>query len=130
MEERKRASILEERKRASSNVPSIISADLKIVGDLKSNGDIQIDGSVEGFVRGGLVIVGERAKVKGTIVAETVQIFGTVSGQVRAATVCLHKTAVVTGDVAHEALTIEAGAYFEGQVKPPESTEPRKAAEA
>ncbi len=120
----------EDSKEASGRVPSIISADLKIVGDLKCTGDIQIDGTIEGLVKGGLIIVGERATVDGSIVAETVRIFGTVNGRVRAKTVHLDKTGKVIGDIAHEILTIEASAYFEGQLQPLESVNPGWAAEA
>ncbi len=114
----------------SGSVPSIVSPDLKIVGDLKCTGDIEIDGTIEGSVKGGLIIIGERAKVEGSIVAETVRIFGTVNGWVRAKTVHLDKTGKVIGDIAHEILTIEAGAYFEGQLQPLESVNRGWAAEA
>ena len=120
----------EDSKEASGGVPSIISPDLKIVGDLKCTGDIQIDGTIEGSVTGGQIIIGERAKVEGVIVAETVRIFGTVNGQVRAKTVHLDKTSKVIGDIAHDNLTIEAGAYFEGQVQSLENIDPGWAAEA
>ena len=112
----------------SSSVPSIISPDLKIVGDLKCAGDIQIDGAIEGSVKGGLIIIGEQAKVEGSIVAETIRIFGTVNGQVRAKTVYLEKTGKVIGDIAHENLSIEAGAHFEGRVQSLESVAPELAA--
>ncbi len=121
---------LEDSKEASGRVPSIISPDLKIVGDLKCTGDIQIDGTIEGHIKGDQIIIGERAKVEGSIVAETVRIFGTVNGQIRAKTVHLDKTGKVIGDIAHEILTIEAGAYFEGQVQPLEGVSPDWAAEA
>ena len=120
----------EDSKEASGRVPSIISPDLKIVGDLKCTGDIQIDGTIEGFVKGGLIIIGEGAKVEGSIVAETVRIFGTVNGQVRAKTVYLDKTGKVIGGIAHENLTIEAGAHFEGWAQRLESVSLDWAAEA
>ena len=100
-----------------SGVPSIISPDLKIVGDLKSNGDIQIDGRIEGDVNSRLLTIGEQATVEGSIVADTVRISGTVRGQVKAKIVHLDKKARVTGDITHETLTMEAGALFEGQVR-------------
>jgi cytoskeletal protein CcmA (bactofilin family) len=120
----------EESKGGSSSVPSIFSPDLKIVGDLKSTGDIQIDGSIEGLVKGGQIIVGDQANVQGSIVAETVRISGIVNGQVQAKTVHLDKAARVTADITHEILTIEAGAYFEGRVQTLESTNPSWAATA
>ena len=101
---------------AQMGVPSIISADLKIVGDLKSNGDIQIDGTVEGDIDSRMLTIGEGATVKGAVVAETVRISGNIVGQVKATTVSLTKTAKVTGDVTHETLTMEAGAFLEGGV--------------
>ncbi len=118
----------EDSKEISGSVPPIISPDLKIVGDLKCTGDIQIDGTIEGSVKGGLIIIGEQAKVEGSIVAETVRIFGTINGRVRAKTVNLNKTGKVIGDIAHEILAIEAGAYFEGQVQSLESVDPGWAA--
>ena len=108
----------EDRKGAADSVPSIISPDLKIVGDLKSDGEIQIDGTVKGDIKGHMLTVGEQGKVDGSTVAETVRISGTVSGQVQAKTVCLDASARVTADITHETLTIEAGAYFEGKVHP------------
>jgi cytoskeletal protein CcmA (bactofilin family) len=100
-----------------SGVPSIISPDLTIIGDLKSDGDIQIDGTIEGDINSRLLTVGEQATVEGCIVADTVRVSGTVKGQIKARTVHLDKSARVTGDVTHETLTMEAGAFFEGQVK-------------
>ncbi len=64
---------------ASGGVPSIISPDLKIVGDLKSNGEIQIDGTIEGNIESRLLTVGEQGKVDGYTVADTVRVFGTVN---------------------------------------------------
>ncbi len=101
---------------AAGSVPSIISPDLEIVGDLKSDGEIQIDGTVKGDIKGHMLTVGEQGKVNGSTVAETVRIFGTVNGRVQAKTVRLDKSARVTADITHESLTIEAGAYFEGKV--------------
>ena len=103
---------------ASRGIPSIISPDLKIVGDLKGHGAIQIDGMIEGDIDVPLLTVGEQGKIDGSTVAETVRIFGTVNGRVQAKTVHFDKSARVTADIAHETLTIEAGAYFEGKVHP------------
>ncbi len=103
---------------AAGGVPSIISPDLEIVGDLKSDGEIQIDGTVKGDIEGRQLTVGEQGKIDGSTVAETVRIFGTVNGRVQAKTVRLDASARVTADITHENLAIEAGAYFEGEVHP------------
>lgn len=104
-------------KKGPSGVPSIISADLKIVGDLKCSGDVQVDGTVEGDINSRLLIVGAAARIEGSISAETVRISGTVQGEVKAKSVTLDKTAKVIGDVVHENLTMEAGAFLEGGVR-------------
>ncbi len=97
-------------------VPSIISADLKIVGDLHSGGDLQIDGAVEGDIASRSLTIGESAVVRGVLVAETVRIYGSVIGEVRANSVTLSKTAKVEGDICHQSLTMEAGADLIGRL--------------
>ncbi len=65
---------LEDSQGASDDVPSIISPDLKIVGDLKSSGDIQIDGTIEGDIESCLLTVGEHGKVDGSTVVDPVRV--------------------------------------------------------
>jgi cytoskeletal protein CcmA (bactofilin family) len=109
---------LDDREGAAGGVPSIISPDLKIVGNLKSDGEIQIDGTVKGDIKGHILTVGEQGKIDGSIVADTVRIFGTANGRLQAKTVRIDKSARVTADITHGTLTIEAGAYFECKVEP------------
>ncbi len=97
-------------------MPSIVSADMRIIGDVISQGETQIDGTVDGNVKSGTVTVGNAGTVNGEINADTVHVSGTVTGKIRAKTVTLAKTARLKGDIAHENLAIEAGAQFEGQV--------------
>jgi len=97
--------------------PSIISRDLKIVGDLLSDGEIQVDGMVNGDIRTRILIVGETAKVKGEIIAETIRVLGRIDGQIKAKAVKLAATAHVVGDILHEDLSIETGAFLEGHCK-------------
>jgi cytoskeletal protein CcmA (bactofilin family) len=94
--------------------PSIVSANLRVTGDLESEGDIQIDGYVEGDVRSNSVTVGEHAVVCGAIISQTVRVAGTVKGQINGRVVELSRTAKVTGDIVHESLAIEAGAFIQG----------------
>ena len=101
----------------SDTVPSIISNDLKIVGNLESTGDIQIDGTIQGDIRSLTLTIGESAHVKGSVYAESVRVCGHVSGEIKCTNVILAKTARVEGDVAHQSLAIEAGAYIEGNIR-------------
>jgi cytoskeletal protein CcmA (bactofilin family) len=97
--------------------PSLISKDLRIIGDLQSDGEIQIDGSVEGDTRSKTLLIGESAHLKGEITAESVVIHGTVNGQINARSVKLARTAHMVGDIFHEDLAIETGAFLEGLCK-------------
>lgn len=99
---------------AASVAPSIISANLRVTGDLDSDGDIQIDGYVEGDVRSNSVTVGEHAVVSGAINSDRIIVAGTVKGQIHGKVVELASTAKVTGDIVHESLAIEAGAFIQG----------------
>lgn len=99
---------------AAGVAPSIVSANLRVTGDLESEGDIQIDGHVEGDVRSNSVTVGEHAVVCGAIVSQRVHVAGTVKGQINGKTVELTRSAKVTGDIMHESLAIEAGAFIQG----------------
>jgi len=99
------------------SAPSIISADLKINGNLISKGEIQVDGTIRGDISTKKLLVGESADIKGEIVADSIQVHGRIDGQIKARQVVLAKTAHVVGDIFHENLSIEPGAFLEGLCK-------------
>ena len=84
---------------------------------LTSTGDIQIDGRVEGDVRSVGLVIGDKAEIHGEIFAEDVTVRGQVVGRIRARKVLLAATSHVEGDILHEALSVEAGAFFEGNCR-------------
>lgn len=108
------------------SAPSIVSNDLRIIGDLHSEGEIQVDGAVDGDIHSHTLLVGETAVIKGEIVAAVVQVHGTIHGQIKGQAVSLARTAHVVGDILHETLSIENGAFLEGHCK---RMEERKAPE-
>lgn len=97
--------------------PSILSSDLRVVGNLHTSGDIQIEGQVEGDIHAHLLTVGEGATVNGEVVADDVIVNGRVIGRVRGLKVRLTSTARVEGDIIHKTIAIESGAHFEGSVQ-------------
>jgi cytoskeletal protein CcmA (bactofilin family) len=100
-----------------SSVPSIISGDLVVRGTLVSHGDVQIDGRIEGDVRAGALVIGEKAHIEGDVYAEDAIVRGSVHGSIRARKIQLCSTCRVEGNILHEALAMEAGAYFEGNCR-------------
>ncbi|MYE36110.1 MAG: polymer-forming cytoskeletal protein [Rhodobacteraceae bacterium] len=101
----------------TSNNPSIISKDLKIVGNLQTPHDILIEGKVEGDISARVLTVKETSEIEGHIRAEEAILEGFVKGEVRGAKIRLNKSARVQGDIIHGTIAIEAGAHFEGTVK-------------
>ena len=98
-------------------IPSIISADMTIIGTLHCTGDLQIEGKIEGEIRSKSIVVGEAASVKGPVHADNARISGSIDGEIEANAVTLARTAKVKGDISQANLSIEAGAQFEGHCR-------------
>ena len=104
--------------RPKNSMPSLVSADLSIVGDITGDADIQIEGRIEGNIKSRALTIGNTGEVKGKVVADEVMISGSFDGQMSAGSVKLAASAKVKGDITvREALSIETGAKFEGQCK-------------
>jgi cytoskeletal protein CcmA (bactofilin family) len=101
-----------------SAVPSILSAGARLVGNLRTDGEVQIDGHHQGEIHAKSVHVSRDGVVAGAIAADTVHVDGQVDGAIAARTVTLGKTSRVVGDVLHETLSIEPGARLQGQCLP------------
>jgi cytoskeletal protein CcmA (bactofilin family) len=104
--------------KTGAHMASVISKALKITGQLESTEDIQIDGEIDGDVRGVGVKIGQNAKVKGTVYGDEVELAGAIEGKIEAKKVILTGTARMTGDVVHQDIKIESGAYVSGNLKP------------
>jgi len=101
-----------------TGIASIIANGVKITGTIEADGaELQVDGEIEGNVRGGSLTVGDTGMVKGDVVSESVTVHGRVEGSVRARKVVLARNAHVLGDIVHQSLSVEMGAVFEGQCR-------------
>jgi cytoskeletal protein CcmA (bactofilin family) len=104
--------------KTGATMASVISKALKITGQLESTEDIQIDGEIEGDVRGVGVKIGQNARVKGTVYGDEVELAGTIEGRIESKKVILTGTARMTGDILHQDIKIESGAFISGSLKP------------
>jgi cytoskeletal protein CcmA (bactofilin family) len=111
-----------------SRVPSIISADTTLKGEVRSTGELHLDGTVEGDVHADRLVIGETAIIKGNVSADTVRVCGKLDGNISGREVVLTATARMTGDILHEVLTLEPGARFAGAVRHNEGGKPALAA--
>jgi cytoskeletal protein CcmA (bactofilin family) len=103
-----------------TNAPApqtVIDASVAIVGDLRSEGDVQLDGHLCGNVECRQLIVGPDAAITGAIVAEEVVARGRITGTIRARSVILQDTARVESDIVYRLLAVDEGATFEGSAR-------------
>jgi cytoskeletal protein CcmA (bactofilin family) len=94
---------------------SLITENVSLDGDLKSDGDVQLDGAIRGDVDVAHLSIGETGQVEGAVTAEAVEIRGRVAGTITARTVKLYASARVDGDITHGQLSVEPGAHFAGR---------------
>jgi len=61
------------------------------------------------------IVIGERARITGALIAEEIVVRGNVQGSIRGNAVTFQSSSRVEGDVFHKSLAIEQGAFFEGK---------------
>ena len=98
-------------------VPSVISADMHVLGNIISDGFIDIDGKIEGNVKCRSATVRPNGLVRGDIQADIIHVYGRVEGQIKSRNVSLYSSARVMGTIMHESLSIEDGAFVDGKFK-------------
>ncbi|RIA56634.1 bactofilin family protein [Dichotomicrobium thermohalophilum] len=97
---------------------SVIGEDLTIIGNVKSKGNLKLDGKLQGDMYCASLIVSEKGRIDGGIVANNeVIVFGNVSGSIRSKRVMLHSTAHVEGDIYHQGIGIEMGTRYDGTLR-------------
>jgi cytoskeletal protein CcmA (bactofilin family) len=96
---------------------TVVGANTNIIGTLKSDGNIRIDGTVEGDIEVlGNLIIGETGRVIATLKAQNVHVSGAVKGEITAVEQLeISPTGKVWGDITTAALHIEPGGLFRGQ---------------
>lgn len=99
------------------SAPSVLAADLHILGNLIGEGVVDLDGRLDGNIRCHTASIRTNAVVRGDIHAEIVHVYGAVEGIIKAKSVALYATAKVVGIIMHESLTIEDGAFVDGKFK-------------
>ena len=107
----------------ATGLPSILSSDMTVKGDIVSDGTVDIDGKVEGNVRCQNVTIRKHGVIKGDVVAEAVHVYGSVQGMIKAKSVQFFKGCRVEGIIMHETLAIEDGALVDGRFKRVEKLE-------
>ena len=101
------------------NEVSRVSAHSYYKGNFYSDNDIRIDGTFErDILTKGKAVVGEKARVLGTIICASLDVWGNIKGDVYVKdTLSLKATSTVEGNMYYTRLQLEIGANFEGMCK-------------
>lgn len=98
-------------------IATVFSKDTELSGDLSFKKSLQINGTFEGEITsGGILVVGEGAEVKANIRARTVILKGTIKGNVIAdERLEIHQEGKLYGNIRTSQLKIADGVVFEGK---------------
>lgn len=98
-------------------IPSVITSDVNVLGNIVSDGNMDFDGTLNGNIRCSMLTIRANGSIKGEVVAGTVLVYGRVKGLIRAKNVQLFSTCNVEGIIMHETIAIEDGAFIDGKFK-------------
>jgi cytoskeletal protein CcmA (bactofilin family) len=105
-------------RKSSTPVPSIISYDTKIKGDIWGGDTIHIDGKLEGNIMCNEVIIGTRGYILGDIKAKSLSVYGTINGTIDTEDLFVANNARLIGNACYTKIALEPGAYVEGSCIP------------
>ena len=98
-------------------MPTIISSDLTLDGNLTSDGEIQIEGVIKGNITSASIVIGKTASIIGDIAANKVIVRGHIRGNMRVREIIFSANCHAEGNLICQALIVEPGARFEGDCR-------------
>ncbi|MBC8344189.1 MAG: polymer-forming cytoskeletal protein [Bacteroidetes bacterium] len=103
-------------KPAPGELSTIIGKDAVLIGHLKVQASMRIDGSVQGELSSAdTITLGKDGNVEGDITAKDIIIGGKISGKLSASgKIVLESKSVLNGDLKTSRLIVEEGAIFNG----------------
>jgi cytoskeletal protein CcmA (bactofilin family) len=112
--------------------PTVFGKTMKIVGDVKCDEELFVDGEMEGRLDlKNRLTIGPESKVNANIKAREVIVFGSVRGNVEAEErIALRAGATIVGDIKTAGIIIEDGAYFKGGIDISKTDAPKPAQKA
>lgn len=95
---------------------TIIGPETTLQGELNTTGTVRIDGTLEGNVNAGWVIIGEKGSIKGDVTSKGMVVGGKINGNIRSGDVVeIKHKGEVFGEIYTTNLIIMEGAVFEGR---------------
>ncbi len=104
--------------RELSDVVSVVAPGMTILGDVKCDGTVRVEGKIEGSIKATKsVVVGKGGRITGDIETQDVVVAGTVVGTVVGASrVELQETCKIEGDIRSRRVKLEEGGQIEGRL--------------
>ena len=104
--------------RELSDVVSVVAPGMTILGDVKCDGTVRVEGKIEGSIKATKsVVVGKGGRITGDIETQDVVVAGTVVGTVVGASrVELQETCKIEGDIRSRRVKLEEGGQIDGRL--------------
>lgn len=99
---------------------AVIGQSIQIIGDLRGNEDLRIEGDVSGTVelKNSNLTIGKEGKVRADVYAKSIAVDGTTEGDLYATErVIVHVNANVRGNITAPRVALEEGARFKGSIE-------------
>jgi len=99
-------------------IETVIGHESVITGTVSTKGSLKIDGLVNGGIdQADAVIIGDTGKIVGDVTAQTVIVSGEVEGNIHSyISIELMEEGKIKGDIKTSQISINEGAFFEGNV--------------
>jgi cytoskeletal protein CcmA (bactofilin family) len=101
----------------SEKLESFVGENSHFTGNIETKGTVRIDGFLEGNIQADWVILGEKANIKGSIVARGIVVGGKIEGNLLAREVVDVKAqGVISGDIETGKFLVVEGGVLNGRV--------------
>ncbi len=103
----------------SNNTTNILASGIEIIGSIRFQNDMHIDGKIDGEIQSesGKVTIGDMADIKGNIQAGEVHVYGRIDGNIKSNRCHLKEHAVINGDITTGVLSMDEGARLSGRAE-------------
>jgi len=102
----------------TEKLESFVGANSSFRGDISTKGTLRVDGVVDGNISADWVVLGDKAHVKGDIVARGIVIGGMVDGNVKAKEIVeIKNKGRMSGEILTSKLVVAEGGILDGRTR-------------
>jgi cytoskeletal protein CcmA (bactofilin family) len=100
----------------TEKLESFIGSNSAFRGDVDSKGTLRVDGVVEGNITADWVIIGEKARIVGNIMARGIVVGGKIDGNLTAKEIVeIKNKGQINGEIISKKLVVSEGGIFDGK---------------